>query len=231
MVAIYYIHNKISNKFYIGQSTNFKSRIRKHKNDLIINKHRNSHIQKSFNLHGLNNFEFIKLIECNVEELDELEVYLIDMCKKLDICYNFESGGHLNKKHSEETKQKMSVSISKARKGKFKGKDNPFYGKKHTKEIQDNINKKLKNKFHSIKNSFYDKKHSEETKQKMRLAWSKRKPVSEETKQKMRLAKVKFSEEDIINIYTLYIQGATSYDLSILYSTSKNRILRTVRSM
>ena len=74
-------------------------------------------------------------------------------------CYGEFLKGHIpwNKgKHwSEEVKKKMS----KSRKGKRTGKDNPFYGKTHTEENKRKIIKANKGK-----------KHSEETKKKMSLA-------------------------------------------------------------
>ena len=44
-------------------------------------------------------------------------------------------GGHYGKKHSLESR----IKISKSRKGKLIGKDNPFYGKKHSIEVLEKI--------------------------------------------------------------------------------------------
>ena len=85
---------------------------------------------------------------------------------------------------SEETRKKMSVIM----KGKnnpmcgvhLYGKDNPFYGKKHSKETLKKISKSLTGK----NNPMYGKHHSEETKKKIRDAVIGRK-MSEETKRKI----------------------------------------------
>lgn len=64
-----------------------------------------------------------EIFECNsLEEMDTLEVKLIAKYKttKRDFGYNLDSGGHANKRHSQETKQKISNSI--------KGDKHPFFG-------------------------------------------------------------------------------------------------------
>ena len=80
----------------------------------------------------------------------------------------------LGRKHSEETKRKISIS----HKGKFTGRDNPFYGKKHSEETKQKIsiaNKgrkrsaELINRIKEIrKNNPY--KHSKEAKLKISKA-------------------------------------------------------------
>jgi len=71
--------------------------------------------------------------------------------------------GMYGKKHSDESKNKMSNP-------KF-GQDNGMYGKKHSEETK----KKMSDKLIGDSNPFYGKKHSEETKQKMSETAKKRK--------------------------------------------------------
>ena len=82
-------------------------------------------------------------------------------------------------KQSEEHKQR----ISKARKGKFTGNNNPFFGKKHTDETKKKISRKVctlsedhKKKISSSllgnKNPFFGKHHTEITKQKLKNKWT-----------------------------------------------------------
>lgn len=63
------------------------------------------------------------------------------------------SSGTKGKKLSEETKKKMSISAKKQSKEwateKFKGKGNPFFGKKHSEETLRKIAEKKKGSFHS----------------------------------------------------------------------------------
>lgn len=69
--------------------------------------------------------------------------------------------GMHNKKHTEETKQKMSVNHYFNNGGKqLKGKDNPSYGLKRSQETKDKIS--------AIKTGSTHAPHTEETKQKMR---------------------------------------------------------------
>jgi group I intron endonuclease len=110
------------------------------------------------------------------------------------------------KKHSIETKQK----ISKTQSLKYKGINNPFYGKHHSSETREklrqaNLGKKLSNETkqkisNSIlcsKNPFYGKHHSEETRKilslKASLSHAKRKNDIEKIKlieQKLKTIKV-----------------------------------------
>lgn len=108
--GIYLIKNKINNKVYVGQSNNFQNRKREHFNRLKNNNHTNEHLQKSWNKYGNENFEFIVLEECDINYLDEREIYWINYFNSTNnkFGYNLESGGHLNKKLSEETKRKIS---------------------------------------------------------------------------------------------------------------------------
>ena len=57
------------------------------------------------------------------------------------------------------TKQRQEIAMS--------GKNNPFYGKKHTKEAKDKISKSRIGKYGGDKNPFFGKKHSEETRKKL----------------------------------------------------------------
>ena len=67
------------------------------------------------------------------------------------------------RKHSEETKDKISKSLT--------GENHNFYGKTHTKETKQKMSEIKKGE----KNPFYGRKHSEETKQKMKEAAKRRK--------------------------------------------------------
>ena len=56
--------------------------------------------------------------------------------------------------HSEETKQKISQSLS--------GKNNHFYGKTHSGEVKKQHSEKMKGRLSGDKNPFYGKKHPKE---------------------------------------------------------------------
>lgn len=72
------------------------------------------------------------------------------------------------KKHSEETKEKISKQ-SKGRSGiKKYREDNHFYGKSHSQETKELIRQKTLEQFKTLGHPFKGKKHSEKTKQKFR---------------------------------------------------------------
>ena len=127
--GIYCIKNKVNGKLYIGKSTEMRIRWSNHKVELRNNNHCNSHLQRAWNKYGEENFEFILLLECSEDEVNDLELELIDKYNTTDhtIGYNLTSGGE-GGKHSEESKQKLRE--------KRYGEDNPFYGRKHTDETK-----------------------------------------------------------------------------------------------
>jgi hypothetical protein len=117
---IVYMHrNKINNKIYIGQTCNIKKRWAV--SSYIGSNFFYSALQK----YGWDNFDHIILKEkLTPEEADYWEIYFIEKYKTTnsEFGYNISEGG----------KQKCIL----------KGKNNPFYGKHHSKETL----KKLKDK-------------------------------------------------------------------------------------
>lgn len=76
--GIYKIENLLNGKFYIGSAKDFLHRKSTHLYDLRNNKHRNIHLQRSFNKHGEDSFLFQLVEQCNEEILIEREQYYID---------------------------------------------------------------------------------------------------------------------------------------------------------
>ena len=124
-MGIYKITNLVNNKIYVGSSTNIKKRWRDHKWYLKENKHHNSHLQASVNKYGIGLFKFNIELECDVKLLLIEERKVINKYNSNDrTCgYNVNDPEHafLNKKHSEETKKKLSLQKI--------GNKNPMYGK------------------------------------------------------------------------------------------------------
>jgi len=78
MIGIYKIENVVDGKKYIGSSVNIEKRFIRHKCDLNRGKHHNIFLQRSYNLHGKNNFIFEIIEECTLEELKILEQKYLD---------------------------------------------------------------------------------------------------------------------------------------------------------
>lgn len=124
MVGIYKVTNLINSKMYIGQARNIKSRWSSHKSAYSTE---NTVLYRAMRKYGLENFKFEVIEECKEEELDNLEIYYIwyyntYIHAENSNGYNMTIGGGgssglsgeksnmYGKRHSEETKQKMSES-------------------------------------------------------------------------------------------------------------------------
>lgn len=184
MVGIYKITNILNNKIYVGQSLNIPERWKNHVRYLNNCTHHNTHLQYSWNKYGCKYFEFSIIETCEEEVLNDKEEYWIKRLDAYKKGYNLTKGGDgtrgyvfteeerkkmslaqkgnkkwLGKKHSEETKAKMSlnntgrvfseetkrkislshigkkaseetkIKLSIAHKGLMVGEKNPMYGK------------------------------------------------------------------------------------------------------
>ena len=89
MICIYSI--EINGKFYIGQTVNVKNRRKYHLYFLKNNKHYNSHLQRSYNKYNVLEFKIIE--ECNIEQLNEKELYYINLYDSYYNGYNATVGG------------------------------------------------------------------------------------------------------------------------------------------
>jgi group I intron endonuclease len=110
--GLYKITNLINERFYVGSSTNIKSRWSVHLNRLRKKTHHNQFLLADFNKCGENSFCFETLEECLVEELIIKEQALLDtVYDNQKKCYNLRSVAESNRgrKISEETRLKMSI--------------------------------------------------------------------------------------------------------------------------
>ena len=109
MVGIYKIENKVNGKVYIGQSIDIKTRWKCHISYLNNGTHNNKHLQSAWDKYGKENFNFNVVEKCDVEDLNEREIYWID---KYDSYinkngYNLTLGGDGGRTIEPETIEKI----------------------------------------------------------------------------------------------------------------------------
>ena len=155
---IYTITNQVNGKQYVGQTIDTKRRWNQHQYDTKNGSDYTIH--RAMRKYGIDKFSIEIIEECgSLEQLNEAEIRWIG---KLNTFrgegYNMTIGGEgimLGRKHSEESKRKISKANSE--------KNHPLFGRKHSEES--------KRKMSFIKNG---KKPSEETKIKMSISGKKR---------------------------------------------------------
>ena len=111
-IGIYGIKNLINDKIYVGKTgMNFGDRWDSHRSLLNSGKHDNPHLQRAWDKYGQDNFEFIVIEDCCVDELGDREKYYIKQYKDIGLAYNIHDGGdegyNLGKHLSDETKRKI----------------------------------------------------------------------------------------------------------------------------
>lgn len=111
--GIYCIKNKVNGKLYIGQSVDYLERKRHHFYSLRNQRCYNEYLQLDWDLYGENNFEFIILKRCEIDELDKYEQKYISLYKSYerDKGYNIELGGVKDVVHSDEWRKRMANGV------------------------------------------------------------------------------------------------------------------------
>jgi group I intron endonuclease len=181
-----YLHvNKTNGKKYVGIT---KQRLYKRWQNGNGYKN-NQYFYQAITKYGWDGFyHYIIKTGLSCKEAEEIEIYLISKFNSNNYRYgyNITSGGEVGKTFSEETKRK----ISESRKGKYKGPDNPNYGKHYSDEVR----KKLSLINTGKNNPFYGKNQSEKHRQKMMKMIGENHPnfgkhPSEETRKKLSLSR------------------------------------------
>ena len=129
----------------------------------------NQYFDRAIRRYGWDNFEHQILYSgLSKEDAEAKERELINRyhTTNRDFGYNLTSGGEVGKRHSPESRDKMS----KAKIGKYSGKNNPMYGTRLSYETRQKISKALIGKFAGEKNPNYGKPMSSEQKEKISRA-------------------------------------------------------------
>jgi len=129
------IVNLITRRVYIGSALRLGRRKVDHFKTLRAGTHHNSHLQRSFNKHGDDSFEFSVIEFCSVDSLIIREQHYIDL-HGIGSLYNIMpiAGSSLGRVATAETRKKMSEN-----RGRCYGDENNFYGKTHTVETRQKI--------------------------------------------------------------------------------------------
>jgi len=167
--GIYQWVNKINGKTYIGSSKNLGKRLRDYFNVYFLVKKiekGKSMIYNSLLKKGYSNFTLEILEYCDSADLLKREQYYID---KLNPEYNIlkTAGSSLGFKHSDETRAKISNSLS--------GERHPMFGLKHSDEIRAKISNSLSGERNPMfgktesQSPRFGKRHSSETREKISI--------------------------------------------------------------
>lgn len=196
--VIYLITCKVNGKVYVGQTTDFKTRIKDYK---CLSCKGQPKIYNALKKYGVENFSY-EIIDVSTTQpvLDFLEDFYIDVLgsKNRDVGYNSKGGGS-HGKHSEESKSKMSHSHKTSIKSIQHTKNVCLknIGRPLSEEHKLKIGKANKGRVFSeeskrkISESLKGMKHTEEARKNMSLA-HKGKVVSEATcKKRSEIAKLR----------------------------------------
>jgi group I intron endonuclease len=178
--VVYCFEHIKSKKKYIGSTNNCKRRLQEHLQGLINNKHYNKYLQNYWNKWNYKNFiifvlENIPSENNNEMYLRERENYWINFYKSFDTDKGFnlvkdaQLGGRTGYKHTDDSKEKMSIKIKLSYILNPKRKD---ISKNNIKQanIPENRRKAIQNRrsYKGTSNPFWKKHHTEQTKEKLR---------------------------------------------------------------
>lgn len=246
MIAVYEILNKLDGKYYIGSSINVEKRKNTHFKLLVNGTHPNTYLQNAVNKYGINNFEFLILQECNINDVRTVEEYYIQKYHATDhnFGYNILSLTNigLGVSASEEIRKKISCACS--------GINNGNFGRKHTEQelkIMHDIRwgehyiKKPRKKY-KIKSQikYTPEERSKRAKDRVtdatRLKISKSKigtHPSDEVRLKLSKSKTgiknpnnKLNKEQVLKIYNLINNGVHYSDICKMFNVSVSCVYR-----
>lgn len=129
-MIIYLITNKKNGKQYVGQTTRT---LRERK---MEHARKNGLVGRAIRKYGRENFDIRQIDSADsIELLNKKEIEWIEKLEtKTPYGYNLCNGG--NNTHGFNHREEARAIMAEKKKGMFKGKDNPFYGQKHSDETR-----------------------------------------------------------------------------------------------
>lgn len=228
---VYKITNIKNNKSYIGVTGKVKP-IHRWKKHILISKNKELYLKNgSFkSLHqaivddGVSSFIFEILEQCIPSLGFKREKYWIKFYNTFgDNGYNRTAGGKgfNGRKHSKETKEKLSV----LNKGKISGEKHPMFGRKHSQETKDKISAIKKIRFNRGKNNpFFGKKHSKDT-----IEIIKSKAKDRLFEKEWVIKRIKLTSENVDEIKKLYDEDVKVSDLAEKFKVSIPCIYKVIK--
>lgn len=126
MQVIYIIQNKVNNKIYIGKSSNFSKRIKKHLRD---SKKSSRYLYQAIRKYSWSNFNSFVLEDVEDARIDEAEKFWIEYFRSWDkeFGYNLTFGGE-GSIPTIETREKMRQAKLGKSNPNMQGEKHPFFG-------------------------------------------------------------------------------------------------------
>ena len=196
---IYLVTNTINDKQYVGMTTKKKveTRIKEHLRETKYNRN-NNRFHNAIRCHGWDKFVWVILCECNdIDELQEKEIYYIELYDTFNNGYNSTTGGGGVPNHIWTDEMRENASKRMLENHPTKGKPHPSKGKKvHTEEHKQYIRELMTGRVRGplsveqrseISERLKGHKMSEKCRVSLALANTGR-IASDETKEKLRIA-------------------------------------------
>lgn len=216
---IYVIKNILNNKVYVGQTKNPTRRWQQHQYDCFTKNETWTRLYCSMRKHGVNNFTYTIIQECDTLDVNQNEIHWIEELKATDrkFGYNQDLGGNQNKIVSQETRIKIGNAsrgriVSDATKEKI---SLSKLGKKRSEESK---------RKQSISN--IGRVHTEETKQKISKSHQgiNKSPQPKQAKQKMSQQrrgelniKAKLTEQDVFSILEICKSESSNSKIAVTF--------------
>lgn len=164
---------------YIGKADDVNRRFRLHLREIkrYPNTHKSRWIESVLKERRIPSLEILDEVPKNFWQLYEQKHIQMAKNAGFDLVNGTEGGDggatRSGKNFSEETRRRMSLSIKRAYKNKdTTGKNNAFFGRKHSPEAREKMSLAKKNKISGMNNPFFGKKHSKKSKDKMSASHS-----------------------------------------------------------